>query len=318
VIPAGRPAVPGAGGASAAGGPRETAPAELREVACLFCGVADETVRFHDGPFRVVECARCGLVYVNPRLPPERLHEMYQEEYWSSDRAKEFGYTQYLHEGPLYQRTYRLRSRVIARHKPRPGSVLDVGCAAGFFLSVMAEQGWQTTGIEISAPMVRYAQETLALPDIRRGDLLSVDVPPAAWDVVTLWDVIEHLEDPREHLRRAARALKDDGILVLETQNVASRFARLLGRKWQHYKHEEHLYHFDPRSLARLLDDCGFTIVENTPRYGGKYVSMQFLVERVGRLHPVLTTLASPLRLLGGSAMYLNFRDEMVVVAKKR
>jgi 2-polyprenyl-3-methyl-5-hydroxy-6-metoxy-1,4-benzoquinol methylase len=316
VTPEPAAAVPGAGGAR--GGLTTRPRSDLREVPCLFCGVSDERLRFRDGAFRVVECARCGLVYVNPRLPPERLHEMYQEEYWSSDRAKEFGYTQYLHEGPLYLRTYALRSRVIARHKPQPGRVLDVGCAAGFFLAVMAERGWQTTGIEISAPMVRYAQDTLKLPDIRRGDLLSVDVAPASYDVVTLWDVIEHLEDPREHLRRAARALKPDGVLVLETQNVASRFARVLGRKWQHYKHEEHLYHFDPRSLAHLLDDSGWTILENTPRLGGKYVSMQFLVERVGRVHPLLTKLASPLRLLKGAALYLNFRDEMVVVARKR
>jgi 2-polyprenyl-3-methyl-5-hydroxy-6-metoxy-1,4-benzoquinol methylase len=302
------PAVPDAGGARS----------RLREVPCLFCGVSEERVRFHDGPFRVVECARCGLVYVNPRLPPERLHEMYQEEYWSSDRAKEFGYTQYLQEGDLYLRTYRLRRRVIERHRSGPGRVLDVGCAAGFFLAVMVEQGWQTTGIEISAPMVAYAQDTLKLPDIRRGDLLTVDVAPASYDVVTLWDVVEHLEEPREHLRRAARALKADGLLVLETQNVASRFARLLGRKWQHYKHEEHLYHFDPRSLARLLDETGFTILENTPRLGGKYVSMQFLAERVGRIHPLLSTLASPLRLAGHASVYLNFRDEMVVVARKR
>jgi 2-polyprenyl-3-methyl-5-hydroxy-6-metoxy-1,4-benzoquinol methylase len=304
-----------------AGGPRGDAlpaPAGMRDVPCLFCGESDERLRFRSGPFRVVECGRCGLVYVNPRLPAERLHEMYQEEYWSSARAKEFGYTQYLHEGPLYQRTYRLRSRVIRRYKPHPGRVLDVGCAAGFFLSVMAEQGWETTGIEISAPMVAYAQQALSLPDIRRGDILGLDLPERSYDVVTLWDVIEHLEDPRPHLRRAAAVLKDDGVLVLETQNVASRFARLLGHRWQHYKHEEHLYHFDPASLARLLDDCGFALLENTPRLGGKYVSMQFVVERVGRLHPVLTTLASPLRLLRGTSIYLNFRDEMVAVARKR
>jgi 2-polyprenyl-3-methyl-5-hydroxy-6-metoxy-1,4-benzoquinol methylase len=313
-------AVPDAGGprGGAPDRPAEPAHAGLRDVPCLFCGRSDEALRFRDGPFRVVECRQCGLVYVNPRLPPERLHEMYQEEYWSSDRAKEFGYTQYLHEGPLYRRTYRLRSGLIRRYKPQPGRVLDVGCAAGFFLSVMADQGWQTTGVEISAPMVAYARETLALPDIRRGDILGTDLPERSFDVITLWDVIEHLEDPRPHLRRAAALLKDDGVLVLETQNVASRFARLLGPRWQHYKHEEHLYHFDPATLARLLDECGFTLLENTPRLGGKYVSMQFLVERVGRLHPLLTTLASPLRLLGGASVYLNFRDEMVAVAKKR
>jgi 2-polyprenyl-3-methyl-5-hydroxy-6-metoxy-1,4-benzoquinol methylase len=136
--------------------------------------------------------------------------------------------------------------------------------------------------------------------------------------VVTLWDVIEHLEDPIAHLGAAARALKPDGLLVIETQNVASLFARLLGRKWQHYKHAEHLYHFDPRSLGRLLELAGLEQVDRSARRGGKYVSMTFLAERVGRIHPLLSTLASPLRLLGRRALYLNFRDEMVVVARRR
>jgi hypothetical protein len=99
---------------------------------------------------------------------------------------------------------------------------------------------------------------------------------------------------------------------------VASSFARLMGRKWQHFKHAEHLYHFEPRTLARLLSEAGFELLENTPRLGGKYVSMDFMVERVGRIHPWLSVLASPLRLFGSRALYVNLRDEMVVVARAR
>lgn len=290
----------------------------MRETACLFCGVHDEQLRFSEGVYRVVECKRCGHVYVNPRLPAERLHEMYQEEYWTSDRAKEFGYTRYLADAPLYLRTYRVRSQIIDQYKPQPGSVLDVGCAAGFFLAVMAEKGWRTTGIEISKPMVEYAMDELGLPSMHRGELLSVDLGDAPpFDVITLWDVIEHLERPDEYLARAVELLADDGILVLETQNVASRFARLMGRRWQHYKHEEHLYHFHPDSLGRLLSDAGLKIVENTSRRGGKYVSLSFLVERLGKVHPALSVLASPLRLAGGLSLYVNLADEMIVVAAK-
>lgn len=302
----------------AEGSPSTAAAAGLREMPCLFCGVHDERLRFRDGDYRVVECARCGHVYVNPRLPAERLHEMYQEEYWTSDRAKEFGYTEYLADASLYLRTYRMRSTVLDAYKRGPGRVLDVGCAAGFFLKVMADKGWTTTGIEISAPMVNYAKQQLGLDDVHRGDVLSVDLgdrPP--YDVITLWDVIEHLERPDEHLARVAELLADDGVLVLETQDVSSRFARAMGRKWQHYKHEEHLYHFHPDSLRRLLEQCGFRILENTPRRGGKFVSMSFLVERVGKLHPALSLLASPLKLIGGANLYVNLRDEMVVVAAK-
>ncbi len=290
----------------------------MRDTPCLFCGTHDEKLRFAEGVYRVVECERCGHVYVNPRLPADRLHEMYQEEYWTSDRAKEFGYTGYLNDAPLYLRTYGVRSQIIDKYKPQPGSVLDVGCAAGFFLAVMHEKGWRTTGIEISRPMVDYAQNELGLPDMHRGELLSVDLGDAPpFDVITLWDVIEHLEHPDEYLDRAVELLADDGILVLETQNVDSRFAKLMGRRWQHYKHEEHLYHFQPESLGRLLAGAGLKIEENTPRRGGKYVSLSFLVERLGKVHPALTVLASPLRLVGGVSLYVNLADEMIVVASK-
>lgn len=289
-----------------------------RDVACFLCGAEDEEILFRDGPFRVVRCKQCGMTYVNPRLSSERLHEMYQEEYWSSDRAKEFGYASYLAERENYEHTYRRRSTTIDRYHGEPGRVLDVGCAAGFFLSVMKAKGWETSGVEISKPMVDYARDTLGLPDVRHGDLTTLEIDEAGYDVITMWDVIEHLEDPRVHLAAVHRGLRDDGIFVLETQDVSSRFARMMGPKWQHYKHEEHLYHFEPATLGRLLDEAGFEVLENTPRHGGKYVSMNFIVERVGRIHPLLTTLASPLRLIGGAALYINLLDEMIVVARKR
>lgn len=301
---------PGAGPAAA--GP---AGAGLREVPCLFCGVRDEELRFRDGPFRVVRCRRCRLTYVTPRLPSERLHEMYQDEYWTSERAREFGYTQYLADAPHYLRTYRLRSRLITARRPEPGAVLDVGCAAGFFLRVMADLGWRTAGLEISGRMCAHARGALGLSDVRQGDLLSAPPPAGAFDVLTLWDVVEHLEDPPAHLAAARAALRGDGLLVLETQDVGSAFARLMGRRWQHYKHEEHLYHFDRTTLGRLLREAGFRVLQCTRRYGGKYVSPGFLVERVGRVHPALSTLAAPLRLLRNGSLYVNLRDELVVVA---
>ncbi|MED5329762.1 MAG: class I SAM-dependent methyltransferase [Planctomycetota bacterium] len=294
------------------------APPDTRDVPCLFCRVEDELIRFQDDPYRVVECRKCGLVYVNPRLSSKRLHEMYQEEYWESERARDFGYTEYLADKKLYERTYRRRSSIIGHHLKTPGHVLDVGCAAGFFLSVMREQNWEISGVEIAKPMVEYAATTLDLPNIVEGDLLSVEVPPKTYDLITLWDVIEHLEDPIAHLRKAHDLLKDDGCLILETQNVASLFARVMGRKWQHYKHEEHLFHFDPRSLARLLEESGFIMAENTSRQAGKYVSMGFIVERLERIHKVLSRLASPLLLLKNLSLYINLQDEMIVVARKR
>jgi len=142
----------------------------------------------------------------------------------------------------------------------------------------------------------------------------------AKFDVVTMFDVVEHVEDPIAFLATARRMLAPGGVVVFETQNVASWFAKLLGKllgvRWQHYKFQEHLYHFDPRTVRVLLGKAGLELVEWSPRRGGKHVSLRFLVERAGRVHPLLSKLLAPLRLLGGASLYVNLFDEMLVVAR--
>jgi SAM-dependent methyltransferase len=286
-------------------------------VDCGLCGSARRELKFQDGPFSVVTCTACGLTYVTPRLSDGALiTEVYSEGYWSSDAAKQHGYTDYRADEPLYLATYRRRLAIVRRHFPRPGRVLDVGCAAGYFLRVMRDEGWQVLGLEPSEAIRSLAVERLGREAVRDGLLGATELPQASFDLVTLWDVIEHIPDPVAAVRAARGLLRPGGKLLIETQNVDSTAARLLGKRWQHYKHAEHLYHFNPRTLGAVLERGGFRILENTPRLGGKYVSMGFVAERAGRLHPLLTTLLKPLELLRERSVYVNLFDEMIVVAE--
>jgi SAM-dependent methyltransferase len=141
---------------------------------------------------------------------------------------------------------------------------------------------------------------------------------PHSFDLVTMWDVVEHVPDPQALLRQARSLLKPDGWLLVETQNVTSSFARALGRRWQHYKHEEHLYHFDPATARRLLEQAGFELVHWTPRFGGKYVSFAFIGERAARLNKVLSWCLKPLSWFERANVYVNLRDEMILLARPR
>lgn len=286
-------------------------------VDCGLCGSAERRLEFTDGPFSVVTCSACGLTYVTPRLNDSALlEEVYNESYWSSDAAKVHGYTDYRADEPLYLATYRRRLAVVRRHFARPGRVLDVGCAAGYFLSVMREEGWEILGLEPSAAIRSHAAARLGPEHVRDGLLGQVELEPASFDLVTLWDVIEHIPDPVAAVRAVRRLLRPGGKLLIETQNVASRAARLLGKRWQHYKHAEHIYHFNPETIDDVLTRGGFRILENRPWLGGKYVSMGFVAERAGRLHPILSTLFSPLKLLSSRSVYVNLLDEMIIVAE--
>jgi hypothetical protein len=125
-----------------------------------------------------------------------------------------------------------------------------------------------------------------------------------------------HVVDPASLLRAARRLLRPGGLLVLETQDIDSLFARVLGRRWHHYKHAEHIYHFTPATVHALLAGAGLGIERLIHRHGGKYVSFAFIAERAARLHPALSAALQPLTRFGVARVYLNFFDEMVVLAR--
>ena len=295
--------------------------AHSAEVArCQLCGGGDRDLRFQDGPFRVVACRGCSLVYVTPRLQGAALLAVYDEGYWKSSNPKQRGYADYARESALYLKTFEKRMRLVSRHLPSKARILDVGCAAGYFLRVAQRHGHDVHGVELSPAIAVEAQKALGADRVHIGLLddaiAAMDHQPASFDLITLWDVIEHVPDPQALLRRIRQLLKPDGRLLLETQNVASRWARLLGRRWHHYKHDEHLYHFDPTTIRRLLGDCGFAVQELGSAYAGKYVSFGFLAERAERLGRIAGLLARPLALLRGCNLYVNPHDEMIVVCR--
>jgi 2-polyprenyl-3-methyl-5-hydroxy-6-metoxy-1,4-benzoquinol methylase len=288
---------------------------------CQLCGSEGREERFRDGPFSVVGCSDCGLVYVTPRLVGQALLDVYDEGYWKSNNPKERGYADYKKEAALYLKTFERRMRLVGRWL-RPGArILDVGCAAGYFLRVAQTRGHDVHGVELSQAIAVEAVSHLGADRVHIGTLddavRAMDYRPESFDLITMWDVIEHIPEPQPVVRRIRELLKPDGRFLLETQNVASRWARLLGRRWHHYKHDEHLYHFDPATIRRILGDCGFAVEHLGAGYAGKYVSFGFLAERAQRLGRIAGLLARPLALLRACSVYVNPHDEMIVVAKK-
>jgi SAM-dependent methyltransferase len=179
----------------------------------------------------------------------------------------------------------------------------------------MRARGHEVWGIEPSSAIAGDARRRLGDDRVHLGTLADAPWPPGSFDLITLWDVVEHLPDPVAALGRARELLRPGGLLLIETQNVESRFAHLLGRRWQHFKQAEHLWHFSPATLARLLRVAGFAPIEMTARRAGKFVGLDFVAERSARLHPVMATGLRPLGKLPG-AIYVNLFDELVAIAR--
>ena len=178
----------------------------------------------------------------------------------------------------------------------------------------MREAGWDAFGVEPSAAIAREAH--IAHDHLFIGRLEDAPFERASFDLVTFWDVIEHVPDPIATLRAARAFLKPSGRLLVETQNVKSLVARVLRSRWHHYKHAEHLFHFHRGTLAALLECAGFQAIESTSASAGKYVSGAFIAERAARLSPLLSRALSPLSRALKDGVYVNLFDEMIVLAE--
>jgi SAM-dependent methyltransferase len=287
--------------------------------ACPLCHSPLHSTLLREPPYEIRRCGACGLAYVTPRRSPRALAAMYGDDtYWRSPSPKTHGYADYRSEQSRYLRTFGQRLDYALTNGPAGGRALDVGSAAGFCMSVLRARGFDVWGVEVSPVIARHAQHELGFGDrVFVGFLQDAPLAPGSFDLICMWDVVEHVPDPLDLLCRARELLAPGGRLVIETQDIDSRFARLLGARWHHFKHAEHIYHFNPSTIRRLLGQAGFTVERLTHRHGGKYVSSAFIAERAGRLHPAMSRALMPLaRRTAGRDLYLNFMDEMIVIAQ--
>lgn len=161
----------------------------------------------------------------------------------------------YIHETSSRRGAAALGVRLLRRYAGKQrGRLLDVGCATGIFLDEARKDGWLVEGIEPSGHMRAHALSAVA-SRIRPGVFADVE-PDVPRDVVSFWDVLEHVEDPRETLEHAAGLLRPGGLLVVNVPNRESIPARLMGDRWP-LRLPEHLYYFTPGSLKTLLGAAG-------------------------------------------------------------
>ncbi len=222
-------------------------------------------------------CAGCGLRYLDPQPTAEELAALYGEAYFARQHPEQPGYDQYLEETENHRRTFEHRLGLLP--SPRDGGlVLDVGAATGLFVERARARGWDATGVEPSAWAAAHARDVHAQPVVT-GVLSAQGLPAASVEMVTMWEVIEHVPDPLEELREIRRILRPGGTLALSTPDAGSLVARLLGRRWPGWrKIPEHLYHFDRGTLRQLLTQAGFRV--DAMHYVPLIVSRRYLLDR--------------------------------------
>ena len=141
----------------------------LEEVPCYLCGREDGVTLVDDPPFVVKLCAGCGLGYTSPRLCGDRIHELYDDGYFNSDRAEAFGYDDYHKDIQAYLKTFRRKLKALGPHLAAGSSVLEVGCAGGAFLKVMHDRGHEGWGIELATGMVDSVKSKFGFENVFCG-----------------------------------------------------------------------------------------------------------------------------------------------------
>ena len=284
--------------------------------ACHLCSGTSRTVLRVEKGHRIVECDNCHLRYLYPQPSLAETEELYSEHYFESEDALGRGYTGYTAQADNLRATFRDRLRYLPA-PPGGRKLLDVGAAAGFFVEQARLAGWDAEGIEPSKWAAAYARDMVGVP-VREGILDATSHPANTFDIVTFWEVIEHLPDPRGFLQQVARVAKPGGLVYLSTPDSSSTVARMLGRNWLGWrKVPEHLFFFDRKRLMQLLEQTGLEVVD--ARYVTLTVTWPYALERLGASLGVGRTAFDALsRLLSRRSVRINCFYDLMIVARVR
>lgn len=235
----------------------------MRDVNCPVCGVEHYqrigTTRDRllgiPGEFQMVRCLECGVVYLNPQPTTDEILHYYPVDYdaYAGARVDELSRLQ------RWSVAYGLykRRRAITRYLAS-GRLLEVGCATGAFLETMRTAGdWDVYGVDISEHAVNYARDRLGL-NVFLGQLAEAQFPAEYFDVVVMWDVLEHLPDPKIALGEVQRVLRDDGWLIFRIPNLDSWGAKFFDTYWAGFDVPRHFTTFSVATVQRLLETTGF------------------------------------------------------------
>ena len=203
-------------------------------------------------PFQLFECAACGLVFLFPLPREQELAALYDEKYYGKDRRKFVGFAEAAIHALIGWKWRRLRTLLA------PGDrLLDVGCGRGTLVNLARQSGLEAYGIERPSPLAHSS------PYIFHQDLRECHFPDGHFQLVVLWHVLEHLQDPVGALEEIHRILKPAGWLSVAVPNFGGAQAQASGSEWFHLDLPRHFWHFRLRTLRQMLEHQGFRLVRS-------------------------------------------------------
>jgi len=234
----------------------------LPPLECPICESPAADSLFHMKNADIVECRHCSMIYV-PTPAPE-FTAIYKKDYFNQNPAGH-GYHNYRSEFTSHLVTF--ANRLAESEKilqGRKGRLLDIGCALGHMGEAARRRGWDVYVTDVSEYAAQEARKQFGL-NAFVSPPEKLPVKPERFEMITMYDIVEHLSHPLELLTDVRRALTQNGILHITTPNAHSLSAKLMGRHWYHIKPDEHLLYFTPETIRSVLERSGFEVIKIKP-----------------------------------------------------
>ena len=229
-----------------------------------------------EGNFNILECKNCGIYLLSPKLPSKEMERYYPEEYICYQGAIEDDphFLSRLNRNGALQK----RCKIITKISDKPGKILDVGCATGIFLNGMEKRGWEGKGIEPNQSAAEYAKQRFGL-DVFCGYLFDANLPDDYFDVITIWDVLEHVPDPGQLMCEIYRLLKPGGVVIATLPNGKAWERFIFKEYWVGWEIPRHYRTYTPTTITNFLKEQSFNdirIFSFIGRHGAFMISVQF------------------------------------------
>ncbi len=283
---------------------------------CNLCDKQKSKLLFRKDGYDIRECSNCSLVFVSPQPTPEELKNFYSKIMFT--RGNKYDYKLVNRKLIYNERVNDVIKLKFMKKYIGSGKLLDVGCANGFFL-YLSKRYYDGEGVEYSSSAVKVAK-SLGVK-VTEGEISTIKKSrKERYDIITMWDVIEHLRDPSKALRHANGLLKKGGYMFLSTGDISAFVPKLFGKSWALMTPPMHLFFFSRKTIVRMLKKNGFHVKDI--KYFGKKMELGWAIFKLADSSDsrLLRFIHNKLKdtWLMKLKIHINTFDIMTVVAVKR